>query len=165
MLRWGELSPCREDTPHATSRTYLDAAFKGVRLLSLKRWGWWGILSVELREGNSGAVKGPPALEKEGGETRAVAYPRGTTSSMVQGSQGEHAPRSHLCEGQVEEKEEATVRHSNLKTQQKTGCNMWPSLPLHEQEQTAHFPAVSLSQGAKDPAVLQEILGRRQGWA
>lgn len=65
---------------------------------------------------------------------------------MVQGSQGRHAAGSHLCEGQLEEKEEATVRHSNLKTQQKVGCNMWQSLLPHEQEQTARFPAVSLSE-------------------
>jgi len=32
-LQWGELSPCQEDTPHATSRTCLDAAFKEVRLM------------------------------------------------------------------------------------------------------------------------------------
>ena len=78
---------------------------------------------------------------------RAVAYPRGITSPMAQGSQGRCAAGSHLCEGHLEEKEEATVRHHNLKTQQKMGCNLWQSLLRHEQEPTGHFPAMSLSEG------------------
>lgn len=76
-----------------------------------------------------------------------MAYPRGITSPTVRGSQGTHAAGSHLCEGQLEEKEEAAVGHSNLETQQKLGCNMWQSLPWCKQEQITCFPAMFLSEG------------------
>lgn len=88
-------------------------------------------------------------------------YPEAMTSPMVRGSGGRCAARPHLCEGLLEEKEEAAVGQSNLKTPQKPGCDVT--------KQTARFPALfsqrRTCQGVKALAVVQETLGRRQGQA
>lgn len=48
---WAELSPCQKDTLHATSRTYLDAAFKGVRKNVLEKMGLLGPPFSEAKRG------------------------------------------------------------------------------------------------------------------
>lgn len=67
-------------------------------------------------------INKPPVLGKER-QRRVIAYPRGIP--MVHSSQGRHPARFQWCEGQLEEKEEVAVGHSNLKTQWKLGCNTW----------------------------------------
>lgn len=50
-LEWADLSPCQEDILHATSRTYLDAAFKGVGKDVLEEMGLLGHTFSKAKRG------------------------------------------------------------------------------------------------------------------
>lgn len=112
------------DTPHATNRTYFNAASKGVRSVDcspLTKWGCWGILLVGSREMGGlqrASCPGEGSRTEEGcGVSRGYDIPHGL------GQRRPCAARPHLCEGLLEEKEGAAVGQSNLKTPQKPGCD------------------------------------------